>query len=308
MNREDYLRQAREKPAPPYTLLEELTFFCPQENLEGLELPVVQRFLAWAREEFEPAAGPEPAVLLLLPCQKTKPYTLSEEHVAVNRRLLAEGYRPTGPGDPPADLATDLDADLISNAPLVGNGIRIDRVVISEPFAYVPYEAIYHWQGELSPCARYDDPGLFEERGIEPTWREDCTAEDGRWGPNERAAYAQVHNRMAEQLDAVIQRLRDRYAAVIGYVAPTLTHRTFLADAAERRSSGVPTAMEARGETLQLVGVNDLHPGTVRIVPAGEQFPALAEASGELPADVLEREACLDLLVVELERVATAVA
>ena len=49
MDREELIEAAREKPLPPYTLDPELTFFCPQENLEGLGLPVVSRFLAWAR-------------------------------------------------------------------------------------------------------------------------------------------------------------------------------------------------------------------------------------------------------------------
>ena len=95
--------------------------------------------------------------------------------------MLGEGYYPEGLGDPPATLR-GAEPELLSNAPLVGHGLRIDRVVISEPFAYVPYEAIYHWEGELSPCGRYDDPGLFEQRGIEPTWREDCSTRLGCLG------------------------------------------------------------------------------------------------------------------------------
>lgn len=302
-DRAELVRAAREKPLAPYTLDPELTFFSPQENLEGLGLPVVQRFLAWARDEFEPAAGGEPAVLLLLPCQKTKPYTLSAEHLAINGRLLSEGYRPSGPGDPPAEL-DGAEPDLLSNASLRGHGLRIDRMVISEPFAYVPYEAIYHWAGELSPCGRYDDPGLFEQRGIEPTWREDCTTENGRWGDRERAAYVEVHNLMAEQLHAVIGRLRERYAAVVGYVAPWLTHRTFLASAAEREAYGLPGSRTVDGEERELVGVNDLTPGLVDIVPDSGQLTELRERrGGELPDEVLSDQDCLNHLVERLEHV-----
>jgi hypothetical protein len=303
VTREELVAAAREKPLAPYTLDPQLTFFCPQENLEGLELSVVQRFLAWAREEFEPASGSEPAVLLLMPCQKTKPYTLSAEHLAINGRLLAAGYEPEGPGDPPTELGGAVPS-LLSNAPLVGNGLRIDRMVISEPFAYVPYEAIYHWQGELSPSGRYDDPGLFEQRGIEPTWRDDCTTVDGRWGDSERAAYVEVHNRMAEQLDAVIGRLAERYTAVIGYVAPWLTHRTFLASTAEREAYGIPTSRSVGDEERELVGVNDLSPGLVDIVPDADQLAALRDArNGELDDSVLEDADCLDLLIRRLEAV-----
>ncbi|GIK77292.1 MAG: hypothetical protein EDQ89_02205 [Acidobacteria bacterium] len=305
MSRAQLLTAARAKPVAPYTLDERLTFFCPQENVEALETELVQRFLAWARDDYEPAAGEEPRVLLMVPCQKTKPYTLSDEHVAINSRLLAEGFEPVGPGDPPDGLASDLDPGLLSNAPLVGRGLRIDRVVISEPFAYVPYESIYHWQGELSPCGRYDDPGLFEERGIVPRWRADCTVAGGRWGDNEKAAYVEMHNRMAEQLHAVISRLRDRYLAVIGYVAPTLTHRTFLADGGERRRSGVPASRSVGGDERVLVGVNDLEPGLVEIVPDGRQLTGLRGVLGErLPADLLERPECLDLLVATLRAAA----
>lgn len=301
MSRAELIAAARLKPIAPYTLDERLTFFCPQENVEALDLELVQRFLAWARDDYEPPDGDGERVLLLLPCQKTKPYTLSAEHVAINSRLLAEGFAPADPGDPPPGLATDLGPQLISNAPLVGHGLRIDRVVISEPFAYVPYEAIYHWRDGLSPCARYDDPGLFEERGIVPDWRADCTAGDGGWGDNERAAYVEMHNRMAAQLHAVIGRLRDRYASVLGYVAPTLTHRTFLADAAERRSSQVPVSRTVGGAERALVGVNDLEPGLVRIVPDGRRLTELRDGfGGRLPGDLLERPECLDLLVEAL--------
>ena len=71
--RAELVEQGRHKPAAPYTLREEMTFFCPQENLEGYRLPVVQEFLKWAREDYQPPATDELAIMLLLPCQARKP-------------------------------------------------------------------------------------------------------------------------------------------------------------------------------------------------------------------------------------------
>ncbi|HMU27385.1 MAG TPA: hypothetical protein PKA65_08275, partial [Solirubrobacterales bacterium] len=176
-DREHLVELARGKPTPPYTLDEELTFFCPQENLEGLDLPVVREFHRWVTTEHQPAPGDEKAVLLLLPCEKAKPYSLSAEHRAVSNALGEAGYEPRERGDWPEELAGLASPQELSNAPLVGpGGLRIDRAVISEPFGIVPYEAIYRWRGEPTPCARYDDPGLFEHRGIGCLWREDATA------------------------------------------------------------------------------------------------------------------------------------
>ena len=69
----------------------------------------------------------------------------------------------------------------------------------SEPFGLVPYEALYHWRGRPSPCARYDDPGLFEHRGLACTWRADCTVVRSggswRWGDAEREAFVEARIR-----------------------------------------------------------------------------------------------------------------
>jgi hypothetical protein len=94
----------------------------------------------------------------------------------------------TGPLRPP---------ELLSNAPLAGHGLRIDRAVVSEPFGLIPYDALYRWRGRPSPCARYDDPGLLEHRGLACTWRADCTVVRSggawRWGDAEREAFVEVH-------------------------------------------------------------------------------------------------------------------
>ena len=307
--RDRLVELARRKPVPPYTLDEELTFFCPQENLEALDLPVVRKFHDWVLAEHEPPSGDERAVLVLLPCQKVKPYTLSPEHRAVNGALLAAGYEPDGRGDWPAELAEHLGAPLLSNAPLRGHGLRVDRAVMSEPFGVVPYEAIYHWRGELSPCARYDDPGLFEHRGLGCPWRADSTTtrhgEAWRWGDSERRAYVATHNRLSELMGRELARLAESYEAVLAYVAPGLTHRSFLADPAEREAAGLRKHRRVTGESLELHGVGEAHPGLVELVPDGARLARMrSEHGGRLPADVLQRPWCLEALLARIARVA----
>ena len=305
-DRDELVRLAREKPTPPYTLDESLTFFCPQENLEGLDLPVVKDFHHWVTSEYEPPAGDERAVLLLLPCEKEKPYSLSAEHRAVSNALAAAGFEPRERGDWPDEIESLGTLAELSNAPLVrDDGLRIDRAVISEPFGIVPYEAIYHWRGDLTPCARYDDPGLFEHRGLGCVWRDDCTATPGKsgyaWGDNERAAYVEVHRRLSEVIDKTLARIGDRYESIIAYVGHALTHRTFLCDQAERKSVGVNTSRRVGGENLDLIGVNDRSPGRVRIVPDASGLDQIRQASGgRLPSGFLTSDASLDLLVSAL--------
>lgn len=307
--RERLMALARRKPVPPYTLDEELTFFCPQENLEALDLPVVRTFQEWVLDDYSPPAGDEPAVLLLLPCQKVKPYTLSAEHRAVNSALLGAGYLPAGRGDWPRELADRLDEPLLSNAPLRGHGIRIDRAVMSEPFGVVPYEAIYRWRGEPSPCARYDDPGLFEHRGLGCPWRADSTSvrHGGawRWGDEERRAYVATHNRLSDLIGRELARLAGSYSAILAYVAPGLTHRSFLADAGERRAAGLRKHRRVQGGNLELIGVGEGRPELVDLVPDGAQLARMrAQHGGRLPADVLQRPWCTDVLLARLAKVA----
>jgi hypothetical protein len=292
-DRDHLVELARGKPTPPYTLDEQLTFFCPQENLEGLDLPVVREFHRWVTTEHQPADGDERAVLLLLPCEKAKPYSLSAEHRAVSNALGQAGYAPRDRGDWPEELSSLGSPQELSNAPLVGeSGLRVDRAVISEPFGIVPYEVIYRWRGELTPCARYDDPGLFEHRGIGCLWRDDCTAtrtaKGYTWGDNERAAYVEVHERLSALIEAVLTRLSSRYEAILAYVGHTLTHRTFLADDDQRRAAGIPLNRRVGGETRQLVGVNDRSPGLVRLIPDAEGLDRIRAASGgRLPSGFL---------------------
>jgi hypothetical protein len=307
-SRERWVELARSKPVAPYTLDDRLTFFCPRENLVGLELPAVRAFHTWQLEQYRPRGG-EPAVLLLLPCQRTKPYSMSSEHRAANRALIDAGYRPDARGDWPEALAAHAPNELLSNAPLRGRGLRIDRGVISEPLGVVPYEAIYRWRGRPSLAARYDDPGLFEHRGIACTWREDCEAARGpsgksKWGDAERADFVAVHNRLVSLIATVLERWREAYDAIIAYVAPGLTHRSFLAGPEERRAAGLPASRLSGGHRLVLDSVERRLPGAVRLVPDASGLRQLRRAHrGRLPSNVLSARASLRLLLEELERV-----
>lgn len=306
VTREGLVERAKAKPLLPYTLDERMTFFCPQENLEALDWDVVLRFHDWGLRR-TPDTGGEPAILLLMPCEKVKPYALSPEHRAINAALHAAGFLPTGRGDWPEQLAEQAPEALLSNAPLAGRGLRIDRAVVSEPFGVVPYEAIYHWDGELTPCARYDDPGLFEGRGLHCLWREDSTSipmRNGkyRWGESERAAYVECHNRLVGRIAETLTALAPHYERIVAYTTPTLTHRSFLADRAGRLEAGLPTSRKVGGETRELVGVGDLAPGLVEVLPSGEGMEALRAArGGRLPSDVLQQRDALAQLIARIE-------
>ena len=94
---------------------------------------------------------------------------------------------------------------------------------------------------------------------------------------------------------------------MLGYVAPGLTHRSFLGDTAERRAAGLPTGRRVGGRLLRLRGVGDLTPGLVTLVPDGRELAALRrDQGGRLPADLLTRAWCLRLLLDCLGRAAEA--
>ncbi len=301
-DREALVELARGKPTPPYTLDEQLTFFCPQENLEALSLPIVREFHEWVTSDHIPVEGDEPKILLLLPCEKEKPYSLSPEHRAVSLALAGAEFKPTDRGDWPEELKGLGSLAELSNAPLSDGRLRVDRAVISEPFGIVPYEAIYKWRGMPTPCARYDDPGLFEHRGIGAIWRSDCTSTVNSsgsysWGDSERRAYVEVHNRLADLIRKVLERLAEEYEAILAYVGHTLTHRTFLADDAQRRDAGIPRQRRFDGRNGRLVGVNDLVPGLVELIPDAVGLDQLrAGNGGRLPASFLTSPKTLAML------------
>ena len=156
--------------------------------------------------------------------------------------------------------------------------MALDRIVVSEPLALVPYDTLYDWVGGPSPATAYDDPGLFEARGTSVSpWRDDCTAvktPDGRWrwGPAEREAYVEMHNTLSDRIGETLARVAPRYESIVAWVSPGLTHRTFLADAAQRRAEGLPQSRRGRSGTLRLEGVADRHPDLVTALPTTAQM------------------------------------
>jgi hypothetical protein len=287
MTRGDRLEESRAKIAAPFVLDDTMRFYSPQENVEALSHPRVKAFTQFVSEDYEPELPPGTAVALLLPCTKHKPYPLSLEHRRINAALLRAGFRPAD-DDASAKpfvglLGANEDPAVLSAGPLVRDDRVVHRFVLSEPMAVVPYEFVYRWEGGQSPAASYDDPGLFEHRGTSVSpWRRDSTAKpkgNGRWtwGDNERAAYVEVHNRLSAIMAGILYRLRGRYARIVSWVAPGLTHRSFLLAAGQRPIEGIAGSRVVRGRREGLVGVNDRVPGLVDVHPTRAESTAALE-------------------------------
>jgi len=107
-DRATWLPISEQKPIPPYTLDPTLTFYCPQENVEALYHPDVRALHAHMRDEYKPPTVPGKLVGLLLPCTKAKPYSMSKEHLEINRYLLERGFKPIGRPDYPDRLRAAL--------------------------------------------------------------------------------------------------------------------------------------------------------------------------------------------------------
>jgi hypothetical protein len=295
--------ESRKKICAPAKLDDELCFYSPQENVEALEHPRVQQWLQFISKEYVPKIDRKyRAVLLLLPCTKTKPYPLSPEHLRVNRTLIEAGFRPFE-GETLADafsayLPAGFSSDVLSLAPLCKGNIALHRAVISEPLVFVPYEYVFSWDVRPSPACAYDDPGLFEGRGnaVAP-WRKDFTGISvsrtrWRWGDAERRAYVAMHNEMSKRLAQVIARLRPYYSDVIAWVAPGLTHRSFILAREQRNAQGVPSSRRVDRQSLFLEGANDFLEPAARIecLPTREQCEIakrrLAKRLGRSPTAV----------------------
>lgn len=289
------LADSRRKIRPPFALDPSMCFYSPQSNVDALTHPRVSEWLAFIQHEWTPTpvAGARGRLALLMPCTKYKPYFTSREHRSINTALLGAGWRPAHPFDGPDQLLDVLsngdvlsdggaagdNTDLLATAPLVRDGVVLDRFVLSEPLALVPYEHTMYFRDQQSPATSYDDSGLFENRGtaVSPE-RADCTARqraDGswRWGPNERQAYSTMHSAMADAIRTALTRLSPEYAAMLAWVSPGLTHRSFLAEAGPDLATVLPTPEQTRQAqdelAVRLAGQGrSATPGSVRAVYA----------------------------------------
>jgi hypothetical protein len=269
--------ESKRKIESPFELDESLCLFSPQDNVDALRHQRIADWLRYIRHDYTPdLPRSQRRVLLLMPCTKTKPYPFSSEHKHINQRLIAAGFCPVGREALPAELRErledDFTGDVLNLTPLVNNsGTTIHRMVISEPMALVPYECIVEYEGKPSPSTAYDDPGLFENRGnaVSP-WRPDSTAISvsptrWRWGDEERRQYVVMHNVMAETIAATIGRIAGHYTEIVSWVAPGLTHRSFILSRDERAAHNVRSSMRVGTTRPELFGANDHLPPAQRI-------------------------------------------
>jgi hypothetical protein len=253
----------------PFQLDETLCLYSPQDNVDSLKHPRIAEWMDFIQNDYEPELPKaERRALLFMPCTKTKPYPFSTEHLAINQRLLDEGYGPSRrlylPQELQARLEPAFSPEVLNLSPLVNDrGTVLHRMVISEPMAIVPYEHIAEFRGKASPAVAYDDPGLFESRGnaVSP-WRTDSTAvrmsaTRWKWGDEERRQYVVMHNEMARILAKVVARIGRHYDDVISWVAPGLTHRSFVLARGERAFHHVPTSRKVGARRIELIGAND---------------------------------------------------
>jgi hypothetical protein len=271
------IRESREKICRPFELDETLCLYSPQDNVDALSHPRIVDWHRFITRSYEPRlpAG-DRHILLFLPCTKTKPYPFSVEHKRINSTLISAGFQPTASLVAPVELIDALEpefpAEVLNLSPLRDDrGTVVHRVVLSEPLGVVPYENIVSYESKPSPATAYDDPGLFENRGnaVSP-WRTDFTAtaiSDTRWkwGDEERRGYVTMHNVMSEWIAAFVTRLAGLYTERIAWVAPGLTHRSFVVGRGERKAHRVPAFRSVGGARLDLIGANDRLPPDLAI-------------------------------------------
>ncbi|MEO3785451.1 hypothetical protein ABGB12_19135 [Actinocorallia sp. B10E7] len=290
LSRQARLPVSARKIRPPFTIDPTMCFYSPQENVDSLQHPRVAAWLDFVQHEWTPSPVPGAdagRIAVLIPCTKYKPYPTSREHRGINTALLAAGWKPSG-GEIPEGLDACLepgeDPRLLDVSPMVRDGWVLDRFVVSEPLALVPYEHVYHWRGEQSPATSYDDPGLFESRGTSVTpYREDNTATpapDGtwRWGPGEREAYVDMHDALVAVLATTLERVGPSYTGIGAWVSPGLTHISFLADLPRRKADGIPSSRRGPTGLKPLTGVLDRLPGALTLMPDRRQLDSALEA------------------------------
>jgi hypothetical protein len=285
VNRAQRILESRQKIESPFALDETLCLYSPQDNVEALTHPRIADWLRFIQHDYTPKLPPSRRrVLLLMPCTKTKPYPFSSEHKHINQRILEAGFHPTErlflPQQLRARLDEKFDEDVLNLSPLIdGQGTIVHRVVISEPMALVPYEHIVDYQGKPSPATAYDDPGLFENRGnaVSP-WRADCTAVTlsptrWQWGDEERRHYVLMHNAMAEAIATMIARVAQHYTDIVSWVAPGLTHRSFILAREERGANKVAAWRRVGTDRFGLIGANDRLPSerNIECLPTRQQ-------------------------------------
>ncbi|MGA7324092.1 MAG: hypothetical protein WBX25_06335 [Rhodomicrobium sp.] len=285
------LLESAQKIQRPFELDESLCLYSPQDNVDSLQHPRIVDWIDFVKNRYEPKLPKaKRRILLFMPCTKTKPYPFSSEHKAINQRILNSGFKPIErlylPQELQARLEPEFSQEVLNLSALSdGKGTVIHRMVISEPLGIVPYEHIASYLGRASPASAYDDPGLFEKRGNAASpWRKDCTAVQvsptrWSWGDEERRCYVTMHNAMAEIVAAVLSRIGKQYTDVVSWVAPGLTHRSFVISRKERRPNKVALGKLAGGERLPLIGANDLLPEeqAIECLPTLDQCKAAVE-------------------------------
>jgi hypothetical protein len=287
-DRAQRILESAQKIQSPFKLDESLCLYSPQDNVDALRHPRIADWIDFVKNRYEPKL-PKAArrILLFMPCTKTKPYPFSSEHKAINQRLFDAGFQPIERLYLPQELRARLEPGFsqeVFNLSVLSDGqnTAIHRMVISEPLGVVPYEHIASYLGQPSPASAYDDPGLFEKRGnaVSP-WRKDCTAAQisptrWSWGDEERRCYVVMHNAMAEAIASVVSRIGSHYSEIVSWVAPGLTHRSFVVCRGERGHNKAPLTRSAGGVRLPLIGANDLLPEgqAIECLPSHHQCKA----------------------------------
>jgi hypothetical protein len=301
--REARFPSSQEKYVPPFEVDPSMCFYSPQENIDALTHPRVAQWLDFVTNDYVPVLPDCETVLLILPCTRIKPYPMSLEHRRVNAALNEAGFVSTGELSPPKGFP---DPSMLLRSKGRSRRIAVHRMVVSEPLALVPYEFIYEWRGEVSPASSYDDPGLFEERGTSVSpWhpRHSATPDPKhvgrwRWGPNEKADYVTMHNAMSAAITTALERFGHLYTHRISWVAPGLTHRSFVSSFAQKRADGIPAARQVQGRRLDLVGVNDHSRFPIDVRPTAAELAAGAHRRVAHP--ILEPD-LLDVLLKAIE-------
>lgn len=290
------LEASARKIRAPFHLDPSLCIYSPQSNRDALKHRRVASWLDFIANEWKPPEEAGERIALLIPCTKYKPYNTSREHRAINGALLAAGWEPAEDIPIPEGLEKALDdresLSLLNTGTLRKNGVNLDRIVMSEPMAMVPYPYIYYWRGEESPATNYDDPGLFESRGtsVSPERSDSSAVPVGngrwRWGPNERGAFVEVHNTLADTIAKTLERVSGKYKAIGAWVSPGLTHRSFLADSGLRKAEGLAASKQGPDGRMALRGALDQVPGAVEVMPSLSQLEAAKGALvGRLKAE-----------------------